>query len=76
MIILEGYTMALLKCTQTDCMYLFDSHSRNVFGMPDANGTAVVMEFANVFMLEQHLYSLSSELNSQIFEVVPVVSYT
>ena len=40
--------------------------------MPDPNGTAVVMEFANVFMLEQHLYSLSSELNSQFFEVVPV----
>ena len=41
--------MALLKSTQTDCIYLFDSHSRNGFGMPDPNGTAVVMEFANVF---------------------------
>ena len=50
--------MALLKSTQTDCIYLFDSRSRNGFGMPDPNGTAVVMEFANVFMLEQHLYSL------------------
>ena len=59
LIILEGYTMALLKSTQTDCIYLFDSHSRNGFGMPDPNGTAVVMEFANVFMLEQHLYSLA-----------------
>ena len=67
LIILKGYTMALLKSTQTDCIYLFDSHSRDGFGMPDPNGTAVVMEFANVFMLEQHLYSLSSELNSQFF---------
>ena len=58
LIILEGYTMVLLKSTQTDCIYLFDSHSRNGFGMPDPNGTPVVMEFANVFMLEQHLYSL------------------
>ena len=71
-IILEGYTMALLRSTHTDCIYLFDSHSRNVFGMPDPKGTAVVMKFANVFMLEQHLFSLSHELNSQFFEVVPV----
>lgn len=40
--------------------------------MPDPNGAAVVMKFANIFMLEQHLYSLSYELNSQFFEVVPV----
>ena len=71
-IILEAYTMALLRSTHTDCIYLFDSHSRNVFGMPDPKGTAVVMKFANVFMLEQHLFSLSHELNSQFFEVVPV----
>jgi hypothetical protein len=66
-IILEGYIMALIKNNRTDCIYLFDSHSRNVCGMPDPNGAAVVMKFANIFMLEQHLYSLSYELNSQFF---------
>ncbi len=40
--------------------------------MPDPNGTAVVMKFANIHELEQHLYSLSIELHSNIFEVVPV----
>ena len=44
--ILEGYMMALIK--QTDFFYLFDSHARDSSGMPDPNGTAVVMKFANI----------------------------
>ena len=40
--------------------------------MPDPNGTAVVMKFTNIHELEQYLYSLSIELHSNIFEVVPV----
>ena len=44
-IILDGYIMALFKCL--DCLYLFDSHARNCFGMPDPNGTAVVMKCAD-----------------------------
>ncbi len=28
--------------------YLFDSHARNNNGMPDPNGTAVVMKFDNL----------------------------
>ncbi len=69
-LILEGYMMALVK--QADNFYLFDSHARDSCGMPDPNGTAVVMKFANIHELEQHLYSLSIELHSNIFEVVPV----
>ena len=38
-----------------------ESYSRNVCGMPDPNGTAV-MKFPSIFMLEQHLYSLSCDL--------------
>jgi hypothetical protein len=44
--ILEGYMMALMK--QTDFFYLFDSHARDSSGMPDPNGTAVVMKFVNI----------------------------
>ncbi len=40
--------------------------------MPDPNGTAAVMKFPSIFMLEQHLYSLFCDLNSHFFEVVPV----
>ena len=47
--ILEGYMMALVK--QTDNFYLLDSHARDSCGMPDPNGTAVVMKFTNIWGL-------------------------
>ena len=51
---------------------MFDSHARNVCGMPDLNGTAVVMKLVNFCHLEQYLHSLSLELSSELFEVVPL----
>ena len=66
-LIFEGYMMALVK--QRDNFYLFDSHARDSCGMPDPNGTAVVMKFSNIHELEQYLYSLSMELHTNIFEV-------
>ena len=69
-LILEGYMMALMK--QADFFYLFDSHARDSNGMPDPNGTAVVMKFANILELEQYLYSLSMTLHANLFEIVPV----
>ena len=68
-LILEGYMMALMK--QADFFYLFDSHARDSNGMPDPNGTAVVMKFANILELEQYLYSLSMTLHANLFEIVP-----
>jgi hypothetical protein len=62
--------MALIK--QTYSFYLFDSHARDSNGMPDPNGTAVVMKFANILDLEQYLYSLSMLLHANLFEIVPV----
>ena len=62
--------MALMK--QADFFYLFDSHARDSNGMPDPNGTAVVMKFANILELEQYLYSLSMTLHANLFEIVPV----
>ena len=69
-LILEGCMMALIK--QTDFFYLFDSHARDSSGMPDPNGTAVVMKFAKILELEQYLYSLSMLLHANLFEIVPV----
>ena len=40
--------------------------------MPASNGSAIVMKFTDVHELEQYLYSLSIELHSNIFEIVPV----
>lgn len=70
LIVLEGYIMALVNTL--DYIYVFDSHARNSFGMLDPNGTAVVMKCANISQLEQHLRSLSLELNNELFEIVPV----
>ena len=69
-IILEGYIMGLIKTA--DCIYMFDSHARNCFGMPDPNGTAAVMKFADISKLEEYLCSLSLELNTAFFEIVTV----
>jgi hypothetical protein len=69
-LILEGYMMALMK--QADFFYLFDSHARDSRGMPDPNGTAVVMKFVNILELEQYLYSVSVTLHANLFEIVPV----
>jgi hypothetical protein len=40
--------------------------------MPNPNGTAVVMKFNDVLDLEEHLYFLSMELHTNLFEIVPV----
>ena len=69
-LILEGYMMALMK--QSNFFYLFDSHARDSSGMPDTNGTAVVMKFVNILELEQYLYCVSMTLHANLFEIVPV----
>jgi hypothetical protein len=69
-LILEGYMMALIK--QMNTFFLFDSHARDSNGMPDPNGTAVVMKFNDILDLEQHFYFLSMELHTNLFEIVPV----
>jgi hypothetical protein len=69
--ILDGYTMALIKHTD-NVIYVFDSHARNDYGMLDDNGTAVVMKCCDLTTLEQYLRSLSIELSSEFFEIMPV----
>ncbi len=63
-LILDGYILALIK--QIEPFYLFDLHAR------DLNGTAVVMKFANIVELEQYLYFLSTNLHTNLFEIVPI----
>ena len=69
-LILEGYMMALIK--QTEFFYLIDSHARGFNGMPNPNGTAVVMKFANILELEEYLYCLAVALHTNLFEIVPL----
>ena len=37
--------------------------------MPDPNGTAFIMQFANALDVEQYLYALSDALHSNLFEL-------
>ena len=69
-ILILGYVMALVK--QNNVFYLFDSHARDLNGMPNPNGTAVVMKFTSIVDMEQHLSSLSITLHVNLFELVPV----
>ena len=70
MIVLDGYIMAVFK--DSESFYLFDSHARNLRGMPDENGTAVVLEFSELNELQNHIETLASYLNVRIFEITPV----
>ena len=54
--------MALIN--EIDSFYLFDSHARDFNGMPNPNGTAVVMKFTNIIGLEQYLCSVSLKLHT------------
>ena len=71
LLILQGYVMAVVRDIDTG-YYVFDSHSRNFVGMPDPSGTAIVMKFSNIIELGDYLHSLSHELNSKCYEIVPV----
>ena len=72
---LNGYVVALLKSIDNS-IYVFDSHECNHYGVPDPNGTVIVMKCTNISELEKYLSSLSLLLNSIYFEIVPVEFYT
>ena len=62
--------MALIK--QKSTFFLFDSHARDSKGMPNPNGTAVVMKLNDILDLEQHLHFLLIKLHTNLFEIGPV----
>ena len=62
--------MAVIK--DSESFNLFDSHARNSRGIPDENGTAVVLEFSELNELQNHMETLASYLNVSIFEITPV----
>ena len=56
MLVLDGYVMAAIK--KSDFMYLFDSHARNSLGIPDENGTAVVLKFSDLDEFQNRVKTL------------------
>jgi len=70
MLVLDGYVMAVIK--KSDFLYLFDSHARNSSGIPDENGTAVVLKFSELDEFQNHVETLGRCLNVRIFEIASV----
>ena len=70
MLVLDGYVMAVIQ--KSDFLYLFDSHARNSLGIPDENGTAVVLKFSEVNEFQNHVETLGHCLNVEIFEITSV----
>ena len=52
--------------------YVFDSHARNSFGMPDINGKAVLLNLRSIVSLENYFQMLATAVNASFFEVVSV----
>ena len=76
-LILSGYMLAIVEsCKSEDEYCIFDSHARNSSGLPDPNGTAVLMKFSNVSSLKSQIFDFAQQLNSYEFEVVPITFQT
>lgn len=70
------YTVALYYCETLDTYYLFDSHSCGPFGeRGDPFGTAILLEFCDLQMLQQYIINTYSssfyEFSAVIFRHVP-----
>ena len=70
MLVLDGYVMAVIQ--KSNCFYLFDSHARNSLGIPDENGTAVVLKFSKLDEFQNHVETLGHCLNVETFEITSV----
>ena len=51
-----------------NCVYLFDSHSRNSFGVSTANGFSTCMKFPNYESVALYIYSLFVNSSQVEFE--------
>ena len=43
---------------RNDNYYVFDSHARNHLGVPDTNGTAVLLQFSSLEAVHSHMKQL------------------
>ena len=51
LLVLEGFTVSIMKTINGD-FYLFDSHSRNIKGIPCEDGTAVLLPWLTLKWLD------------------------
>ena len=72
-LILNEYAIAVAKVAGSKFI-LFDCHSRDKHGLPDSEGTSILIEFNSLDSLHEHLMRLSGSLNvlGQQYEAIPI----
>ena len=68
-----AYAMAVFSYNQK--MYVFDSHSRNLQGLPHEKGKSIVVAFNTSEQASRYLEFLSNRLNCSQYELTPVYVY-
>ena len=63
----QSGSSAITVLSQDTSMYIFDPHSRNIFGMPSAHGTAVLMQFNNIPSTVSFICELADSLAARLF---------
>ena len=52
--------------------YMYDPHSRHIHGLPDANGSSILLTFHSFDKLSNYLRNLAINLNTDQFELTPI----
>ena len=63
----QSGSSAVTVLSQDSSMCIFNSHSRDVSGMPSANGTAVLMQFDNIQSTVSFICELADFLAARLF---------
>jgi hypothetical protein len=61
-------TVAIFR--HDNCLFVFDSHARNTFGFPDADGASILMSFHSQGSLAEYLQQMYS---LRIFNISPII---
>ena len=58
---------------ENNTYYIYDSHSRNKCGFPDADGPSVRLKFNSIEKMYNYVANLAIELNTYEFELTPLL---
>ena len=58
---------------ENNTYYIYDPHSRNKHGFPDADGTSVRLKFNSIEKMYNYVANLAIELNTYEYELTPLL---
>ena len=68
----SGFTVALMKSSDSEDYFLYDSHERDSFGMPTENGSAIMLVFTSIIALKNQIRSLATCLKLDQYEITSI----